>query len=281
MSVIDPMKKQCYELPPLPIGLHAYLINESCGLGFDASANTYKMVCVLLKTNNFTISDFDLVRKNLCTMVHVFGTDSWHEIPRVPPCLVRGEAVFAQGCLYWLVSFQQKIEGSARQVIWFDVTKEEFGLINSPPQTTTTNKPTKKRFCIWHDQLVDLNGQVGYVCNRTLEVWVLKQKECEWVLYCRIDEDGLPNQPVKLLGCRNKDGDIVIKVSINRSDRYYVYILKSGVMEQVDILGRKGNQGTCIVMMYPNSLLTINGINTNCKSISKRLFRVKKSCPGY
>lgn len=56
------------------------------------------------------------------------------------------------------------------------VRKEEFVLINPPvrPGLRSTN-----------DHLVDLNGEVGLVCNNsvTMEVWVLKHKE--WVLHCQ------------------------------------------------------------------------------------------------
>nr|GEW35855.1 hypothetical protein [Tanacetum cinerariifolium] len=130
LVVVHPLKKECYELPPLPM------------------------------------RDLNLVRKNLCTMVHVFGTNSWREIPQVPPYCITDGAVFANGRLHWLVShIDNKTEDAGRPVIWFDVEKEEFGLIDHP-----------KRMCdLWinsrfsNDYLVDLNGEVGYVCARTME----------------------------------------------------------------------------------------------------------------
>ncbi|GJU49959.1 hypothetical protein Tco_1219514 [Tanacetum coccineum] len=141
-------------------------------LGFDASTNTLKMVCVLPK-DYVPPSDPNMVRKNLCTMVHVFGTNSWREIPQVPPYCITDGAVFANGCLHWLVShIDIKTEDGGRPVIWFDVEKQEFGLIDRP-----------KRMCdLWrnyscsNDHLVDLNGEVGYVCARTMEVPLLAQE---------------------------------------------------------------------------------------------------------
>ncbi|GKA63216.1 retrovirus-related pol polyprotein from transposon TNT 1-94 [Tanacetum coccineum] len=50
----------------------------------------------------YTIEDHDMVRKNLFTIVHVLGTDSWREIPQVPPYPITGGAVYANGCLHWL-----------------------------------------------------------------------------------------------------------------------------------------------------------------------------------
>ncbi|XP_071729118.1 uncharacterized protein [Rutidosis leptorrhynchoides] len=88
LLVINPLKKECYKLPPIKIWSCTSLHHEreACGLGFDESTNTYKM-------------------EDLCTMVHVLGTDSssWREIPQVPSYPISGEAVFANGCLYWRV----------------------------------------------------------------------------------------------------------------------------------------------------------------------------------
>ncbi|GJU43411.1 F-box domain containing protein [Tanacetum coccineum] len=150
---------------------------ESCGLGFDTSTNTWKMLCVLLKEYAPPHKP-DMVKKNLCPMMHVFGTNSWREIPQVPSYPITGKAVFANGCLHWLASYLDfKTEDGGRPVIWFDVEKEEFGLIDPP-----------KRMCdLWGNyscryQVAELNGEVGYVCTRTMEVWFLNHKKKEWVL---------------------------------------------------------------------------------------------------
>ncbi|GKE33961.1 F-box domain containing protein [Tanacetum coccineum] len=154
-----------------------------------------------------TSKDHDMVRKNLCTMVHEIGTNSWREIPQVPPYHITDGAVFANGCLHWLVShIDIMTEDGGRPVIRFDVEKEEFGLIDPP-----------KRMCdIWrdhysciNDHLVDLNGEVGFVCVRTMEIWVLKQKE--WVPYCRLENTIVPGGCMEVLGCWNRDGDMLIR----------------------------------------------------------------------
>ncbi|GKC19979.1 hypothetical protein Tco_1022129, partial [Tanacetum coccineum] len=104
------------------------------------------------------VNNPDMTRKKLCTMVHVFGTNSRREIPQVTSYPVTGKAIFANGCLHSLVSYVDiKIQDGGREVIWwFDVNNEEFRLIDPP-----------KRMCdIWrdyscyYDHLVDLNGEV-------------------------------------------------------------------------------------------------------------------------
>nr|GFA32485.1 hypothetical protein [Tanacetum cinerariifolium] len=151
LVVVHPLKKERYEVPPLPMRFDSSMFRESCGLGFDASTNTLKMGCVLLKDHGAVPSmDHDVVWKNLCTMVHEIGINSWREIPHVPPYHLTDGAISAN-------------------------EKEEFGLIDQP-----------KRMCaIWRDHysciddhLVDLNGEVGFVSVRTMEFWADRLK---WV----------------------------------------------------------------------------------------------------
>nr|GEV92577.1 hypothetical protein [Tanacetum cinerariifolium] len=163
--------KERYELPPFPLRFENHMRRESCGLGFDAFTNTYKMVCVLLK-EYAPPNKPDMVKKNLCTIVHVFGTNSWREIPQVLSYPITGKAVFVNGCLHWLLSHLDiKTEDGGREVIWFDVNKEEFRLID-PPKIMCDLWST---YNCYYDHLVDLNGEVGYVCCRTMEVWVLNK----------------------------------------------------------------------------------------------------------
>nr|GFA06536.1 hypothetical protein [Tanacetum cinerariifolium] len=82
LAVMHPLRKEYYELPLFPLHFEKHMRRESCGLGFDAFTKTWKMVCVLLKA--YTPPDKpDMVKKNLCTMLHVFGTNGWREIPQV------------------------------------------------------------------------------------------------------------------------------------------------------------------------------------------------------
>ncbi|GJW12079.1 F-box domain containing protein, partial [Tanacetum coccineum] len=180
LVVVHPLKKECYELPPLPKRFVDPLFQQSCGLGFDASTNTLKMVCVLSKKFVHPDNPPDLVRENLCTLVHVFGTNSWKEIPQVPFYPIEGKSVFANGCLHWLVSILDFKSEYGGPVIWFDVEKEEFGMIDPPNGKCDLGRIMG----CGYNHLVDLNGEVGFVFLRTLEVWVLKQKE--WVPLCRI-----------------------------------------------------------------------------------------------
>ncbi|GJT57861.1 F-box domain containing protein [Tanacetum coccineum] len=267
LAVLHPLRKEYYELPPFPLHFEKHMRRESCGLGFDAFTNTWKMVCVLLKA--YTPPDKpDMVMKNLCTMVHVFGTNSWREIPQVSSYPVTGKAVFANGCLHWLVShIDMKTEDGGREVIWFDVNKEEFGLIKRPKRMCDL----WRNYSCYYDQLVDLNGEVGYVCSRTMEVWVLKQKE--WVPHCWFEKYIIPDGYIEVLGCWNKDGDMLIKNLADGRYAFFVYNRKSGVLHNTNVAGA----GLCPdIFMYPNSLSSIRGINTN--SFSVRKTGVKKSC---
>ncbi|GJT41934.1 hypothetical protein Tco_0941799 [Tanacetum coccineum] len=228
LVVGHPLRKECYELPPLSMHFDKTML----GLGFDASTNTLKMVCILCKSN--MVSDNpDVVWKNLCTMVHVFGTNSWQEIPQVPSYSITDKVVFANGCLHWLVShLDVPIEDGGRPVIWFNVEKEEFGLIDPP----------KRKCDLWrnyicrYDQVVDLNGEVGYVCTRTMEFWLLNHKK-EWVPHCRFAKHIVPYGYIEVLGCWNKVGDMLIRHQANGRYAFLVYNLKNGVKHKSNIDG--------------------------------------------
>ncbi|PWA49692.1 TatD family [Artemisia annua] len=213
LVVIHPLRKECYELPPFPLRFEKHMRRESCGLGYDAFTNTWKMVCVLLKEYS-PPNKPDMLNKNLCTMVHVFGTNSWREIPKVPSYPVTGKTVFANGCLHWLslkmvlIEFKERSKPEDGEKI---PESEEFGLIDPPKRMCDL----WRKYSCYYDQLVDLNGEVGYVCSRTMEVWVLKQKE--WVPHCRFEEEIVPDGYIDVMGCWNKDGDILIKCRGNGS----------------------------------------------------------------
>ncbi|XP_071699975.1 putative F-box protein At1g32420 [Rutidosis leptorrhynchoides] len=159
LLVINPLKKVCYKLPPIEIWscTSAFEEREACGLGCDDSTNTYKMVCVVLrnqkKIRSYNHDDSDVVKEDICTMVHVLGgTDSsWREIPAVPAYPISGEAVFANGFLHWLENNM------------FDMMKDEFGLIDPPPYDTLIDRTGM-------EHLVDLDGQVGLVYHETSRI---------------------------------------------------------------------------------------------------------------
>ncbi|GKB11752.1 F-box domain containing protein [Tanacetum coccineum] len=238
-TVIHPINKQSYVLPKLPLRGN----QVSCGLGFDSVTNTFKMVCVYHKNGRV-----GRPRSAHCTMVHVFGTNSWHKIPQVPAYSIFGKAVFAHGCLHWLATYHS--EDGARQVIWFDVKNEEFGLIRPP-----------KRNNIYHlnGHLVNLDGQVGYFGDATT-VWLLNDKK-EWTLHCDFKDHEFPDDSfIEVLGCLNKDGDILIKVTNWRTEQecIYIYNLKNRVMHAACIVGLDlEDRCNTEIVMFPNSLLDI------------------------
>ncbi|KAI3723326.1 hypothetical protein L2E82_34818 [Cichorium intybus] len=257
LVVIHPLRKECYELPPINIALHKDS-RESCGLGFDASTNTFKMVCVLLRKEIWS-ENLDKVRKNLRTMVHVLGTDSWREIPQVPSYPINGEPVFSHGYLYWVsANLFPWPTGDRRKVICYDVRKEEFGLIDPPKETS------RSRTCPTDTRLVDLHGEVGYVVHRigqSMEVWVLKLKE--WVIYCRFDQKPpCPRGEMSVLGHWNKNGDILLTNTRGSETRLFVYSRESGVIREIDLVGGEDERGEYI-RMYQSGLFTIHGNNAN------------------
>ncbi|XP_071726133.1 F-box protein At2g23160-like isoform X2 [Rutidosis leptorrhynchoides] len=254
LLVINPLKKECYKLPPIKIWSctsSAFQEREACGLGFDDSTNTYKMVCVVLRNQDKIRSyydDDDVVKEDLCTMVHdvVLGgtanslssssSSSWREIPAVPAYPISGEAVFANGCLHWLAGYHLKYCpcGAPKKLVCFDMMKEEFGLID-PPNTLDDR---------YREHLVDLDGQVGLVYDdirRTcfIEVWLLNYKTKCWVLHCRFDKKPpLPlNMFIKVIGYwNNKDdaGDLLITDNCRR--RLFIYRLKHGVLHEANFI---------------------------------------------
>ena len=176
-------------------------------------------------------------------------------------------------CIGWLVIFASKPKiVKARPIIWFDVEKEEFGLID-PPKRMCDIKTDDN--CIF-DHLVDLNGEVGYV-SRTLEVWevwVLKKKE--WVPHCRFDQKQfVPCSYIEVMGCWNKDGDMLIGNRCFGGCKFVVYNNKSGVLHETNIVVPDDGWDPNI-FMHPNKLFSIHGIGTNSFPMKKRV--LKKSC---
>ncbi|KAF5775146.1 putative F-box domain-containing protein [Helianthus annuus] len=256
LVVIHPLRREFYELPPIKIPLHLQhetkpwlsVKNHSSGLGYDDSTNTFKMLCIVqVKPVNDKLVD-------LWTMVHVLGTDSWRKIPQVPSYHVVGRGVFANGCLHWLVSneYDDYCDRHLRRpVISFDMEKEEFGLINPPRERL-------KSFSV-SEHLVDLNGEVGYVCTMfeydRMEVWVLK--ETGWVIHCKLEENP-PIQyddflKIKVLGFWNENGDILMQAVYSK--QMFVYNLKSDKFYEVKFDGpEKGVERD--IRLYQSSLFS-------------------------
>ncbi|KAJ0716820.1 putative F-box associated interaction domain, F-box-like domain superfamily [Helianthus annuus] len=180
LVVINPLRRECYEVPPMntpfcaepswhPVIDRILCVEPSCGLGFDDSTNTFKMVCVVPRKQ--VQPKFNPVKdEHLCTMVHVLGTHSWRKIPQVPSYPITSEGVFANGCLHWLANCKH----DKFPIIRFDMKTEKFRLIKSPRKRTTD---------LIRVHLVDLHGQVGFVymvIDCIVEVWVLKERQ--WAL---------------------------------------------------------------------------------------------------
>ncbi|KAD7478172.1 hypothetical protein E3N88_01308 [Mikania micrantha] len=260
LVVIHPVRKECHELPPIdpyvPWPYNPVTQKSSCGLGFDASTNTFKMVCVLSSVDQ---AHPDTRRMTQCTMVHVLGTNSWRKMPpKLPPLSITGDGVFADGCLYWLN------KGAVHPLVTcFDVKEEEFRLITRP-KTTGISWMLSLRFV----ELLDLHGEVGYSIyhlNNKIEVWVLKEKQ--WVIRYVIHLQ-LPFYAeyyyIKI-GRWNNEGDVLIQIQTppGAKVRWFVYSLKRELLDEVKIVHEDGKYNKYIYMYPAGNLLSILGINTN------------------
>lgn len=106
---------------------------------------------------------------------------------------------------------------SVNGAIWFDVKKEEFGLINPPKRMSDVRR------CFGSEHLVDLNGEAGYLSNMSMEVCVLKQKQ--WVPHCQFDVKQFDHSRwIEVLGCWNKDGDLLIRNIGGENYKFFVYM---------------------------------------------------------
>ncbi|GJU35662.1 F-box domain containing protein [Tanacetum coccineum] len=221
LVVIHPLRKECYELPRIPLCFENHMRRESCGLGFDAFTNTYKMVCVLLK--EYAPPNKPDIYSDIKTR------DGGREV-------------------IWFDVNKEEFGG--RPVIWFDVEKEEFWVIDPPNRTCDL----WRRYGCYYDHLVDLNGEFGYACCRTMEVWVL-DKQKEWVPHCRFEKETVPDGYIDVIGCWNKDGDILIKCMMrdNGRDIFFVNNLKSGVLHKTNVACSADGPSPDI-FMYPNTV---------------------------
>ncbi|KAL8247817.1 hypothetical protein R6Q59_009034 [Mikania micrantha] len=246
-AVINPLSKQCHDLPPISIKIDRsslILIEDdippAIGIGFDDSTNTFKTVFSVVT---------DPLLDVVCTMVHSSGTSSWREIAQTPPYAIEDIGVFGHGRLHWVGSELYNDSSSPKyKIMWFDVNTEEFGLMDVPPSGDN----------IVGYELVDLNGEVGCIPNGPTsytKVWILKQEE--WVLHCVIDVSALIllkcyYDEVDVLGCWNKDGDILLTI-YNDRERWFVYTLKTGHLQEVEHhVPCKGR-----IQMYQSSLFSV------------------------
>nr|XP_043633336.1 putative F-box protein At2g02030 [Erigeron canadensis] len=229
-EVINPLTKECHELPQLKRPNHERIIGQ--GLGFDDSTNTFKMVC-LFDDNG--------------SVVHVLGTDSWREIPQVPLHWIDGEAVYANGRLYW----QTRYANYGFQLVWFDMKKEEFGVIDLPKQT-------EGWYHLYYPELVNLNGELRFVAHyirhndREVVVWILKHDD-QWITHCVFKHHNSYGR-VSVLGCWNQDGDLLL-LSSHEGFLLFLYRLKSGSFHKLIRPEDEAKGGE--IRMYQSSLLSI------------------------
>ncbi|KAI3798541.1 hypothetical protein L1987_33818 [Smallanthus sonchifolius] len=255
-AVINPLTKQYHDLPPINHPITGFE-SPTAGIGFDESTNTLKTVCVILEDQISSLDIINVTRKQLRTRVHYSGMRTWREIAQIPAYPITGEGVFAHGRLHWLASrIKYWSPRDGRKIVWFDVKTEEFGLIDTPTP----------KGCSWshHDQVVDLNGEVGFAfftwnLNRlVIELWILKKEE--WVFHCCFDLYQAPYNVV-VSGCLNKNGDILFTTCDGR--HLFVYTLKTGDLREVN----RGDRCEANIRMYQSNLFLMHHINTSEKKM--------------
>jgi F-box interacting protein len=144
--------------------IHYRVLRRKYALGFDCSTNTHKIVGLLC---------------SLFAQVYTLGvTGSWRAISKGqgPPCPVFESPMYASRALHWLINLD------TGKIVYFDVGKEEFGLICKP----------EFRLC----HLVDMRGDLAIVdrpSDKEIEIWVMKEYgKKEWVKEYKIVLAGVP-----------------------------------------------------------------------------------------
>ncbi|KAG5541501.1 hypothetical protein RHGRI_021356 [Rhododendron griersonianum] len=242
----NPLRNVFFVLPKAAIddSEEDYLV--SCGLGFDASTSSYKVVRILC-----SLAGPDTSRVE----VHRVGTSSWEEITEVPPYPVHGKAVFAHGVLHWLVSpFVQDFSAcTTDSIVAFDVGEERFRL--TPPHPTYQSRNTTLF------QLLDLKGDLGMAdlsSQERIDVWVMMEdfgKNLEWVREYRIEMQApwgrVNNGHVQVIGLWGENGEIMMKTD----EGFFIYSAKTGGLRYDQSLGLESD--SALVYSLRGSLIDL------------------------
>lgn len=137
------------------------------GMGFDNITSTYKIVRVSEIVKKKRYGYYSTI--GMVAHILVLGTNSWREIPSVPPSNLNCACnVCAYGDMHWL---KRKVRGAGKShIISFDFKKEEFYWTPTPP------KLHKHSYL----HLLTLGGSMAFVetCSSpggtNIEIWVLK-----------------------------------------------------------------------------------------------------------
>ncbi|KAJ4840203.1 hypothetical protein Tsubulata_002954 [Turnera subulata] len=121
--VCNPITKEHTFLPKTEDGQEGFW--NKVGIGFDASTNKYKVARIYYLTMN------DNESRWFCEIITIGEEKSWRKIDlpfNVIPLEESGGAVFWEGALHWICMG----EWGALFILRFDISKEEFQLIEAP-----------------------------------------------------------------------------------------------------------------------------------------------------
>ncbi|XP_059430224.1 F-box protein At5g49610-like [Corylus avellana] len=231
-QVVELPRPPCIGTPWPPVHTSDSDCKCSYGLGFDCATNTYKIVVVFFSGNPGQDG-------NLCAQVYTLGGrgSSWRPVKGPPNCSFYDKPecergfyempVYARGALHWLVKPQgynlpwlfkppgyndvpsHEFQRDLINIVYFDVGKEEFGLI-SPPRSRTGTP--------FH--LVDLGGDLAVVIIKyhfwLIQIWVMKEydQKKEWVQEYKIYLDQVNSilPSIRVMGLF-EDGEILVTVN--------------------------------------------------------------------
>ncbi|XP_004304730.1 PREDICTED: F-box protein CPR30-like [Fragaria vesca subsp. vesca] len=202
--LINPLLKQVLTLPTDNIrqldmtkyGPNCHVSLRFYGMGFDDITNTYKIV----RVSRIWHKEDYLETLGMLAHILVLGTNSWREIPSVPPCmgLIYTYNLCAYGDMHWLMLRGR--DGGVR-ILSFDFKREEFHWTPAPT-LRSSNKNS-----ILH--MLSLRGSMAIVETFPLgegaikvEIWVMKDyTKKEWAREYSMNVDVRPKYGLKYATC--------------------------------------------------------------------------------
>lgn len=229
--VLNPLLNQAIALPKL----QAYPIFwRSYGIGFDTSANAYKIVCIHhLRSNPFHLHNHSVV-----TQVFTLGTSSWRAIDSVPRYPLktcnryRLCPVFANGVLHWPTQRNLTASAFRFKIVTFDLAREEFGRISCPKRKWSTGRV----------HLPEFGGYLG-VANPwffSIEIFIMKDYHTrKWIQAYHIKIEPPLHYDLlhlEVLGSWEVNGQVLLR---SRCFDYVAYNPSSNTMTTIHIDGRQ------------------------------------------
>ncbi|GKE98126.1 hypothetical protein Tco_0021477 [Tanacetum coccineum] len=144
---------------------------------------------------------------------------------------ITSEGVYSHGRLNWYSrpSCYSNDDEPIRKVVWFDVQSAEIETMILPSRIGKMSTGEVVKF----DQLVDLNGELGFAChNGSIEVEVWKLNNEQWNMHCRIRQIPSIYMGLMVSGFLYDDEDVLLSTKYGDM---FVFCLKSGMLRQIEV----------------------------------------------